>query len=101
MTVKTQTGRECHDPLSLLAGFLFLFYLYDFAAIVKTAFGANGVRQAHGAAVGAGNEIASYQGILRATAVTAAFGVLALGMWGHGTFSFYIHQTGGSPSVWL
>jgi hypothetical protein len=83
---------------ALLAGFLFFLDLNNFTAIVETAAGANGVRQAHRTAVGAGNDVSSHQSILGASAITAALGVLALGMWGHGTFSFYMHQTGVCPS---
>jgi hypothetical protein len=41
------------------------------------------VRKAAGAAIGARNQIAGYQGILRTAAVTAALRVFALWMWGH------------------
>ena len=47
------------------------------------AIGANGVRQAHGTAIGAGNEIAGLQGIVGAAAIAAALGMFGLGMWCH------------------
>ena len=84
LELKTQTGRECHDPFcALLSGFLFLLDLDHFTAIVKAAIRADGVRKTVGTAIGTGNQVAGYQRILRAAAVTAAFRVLALWMWGH------------------
>jgi len=49
----------------------------DFAAFVVAAVGAHLVRHAHGAAVGAGDRVASLQGVVRPAAVAAALGMLA------------------------
>lgn len=48
-----------------------------------TAFRADRVRQAHGAAIRAGYQIARLNGVMGASAVAAAFGVFTLWMWGH------------------
>ncbi len=76
MGIKTQTGRDSHDPFgfytksetardrSLLGGFLFLLNLNNFAAVVETAFRADGMRKAHGTAVGTGNGVHRCQRIL-------------------------------------
>jgi hypothetical protein len=83
-------GRESHDPFcrnsisrQLLGGFLFFLNLNNFATIVEAAFRADGVRKAHGTAVGTGNSVYRGQRILRAAAVTASLRVFALWMWGH------------------
>jgi hypothetical protein len=47
------------------------------------AFRANGVREAHRTAIGAGNEIAGLQGIVGAAAIAASLGMFGLGMWCH------------------
>ena len=83
-SLKTQTGRDGHDPFcALRSGFLFLLDLDDLSAIVETAIGANSMRQAHGTAVRAGDEVARQQGVLRAAAIAAALRMFALWMWGH------------------
>ena len=70
MAIKTQTGRECHDPfcgrskVALFSGLLFFLNLNNFAALVVTAIRANGVGQALGSAIGAGDSIYCGQGIL-------------------------------------
>ena len=76
MGIKTQTGRDSHDPFgfytksetardrSLLSGFLFLLHLNNFAAIVETAFRADGMWKTHGTAVGTGDGIHRGQRIL-------------------------------------
>ena len=94
-------GRDSHDPFcrnranrSLLSGFLFFFDLNYFASIIEAAFRANSVRKAHGAAIGAGYGVYRGQCVLRATAVAASFGVLALGMWGHWYF-LLLHTSDG------
>jgi hypothetical protein len=80
-----------------LLGFLFFLDLNDFAAVIKATGGTHGVREAPGTAIGANDGIDCRHGVLRAAAVAAALGMFALGMWGHETFSFYIHQTGMRP----
>ena len=94
-TFKTQTGRVRHDPRGLdemtsSLRFLLLFFLYfdNFAALIKTAVGTDGVRKAHGTAVRAGGQVAGLQSIVCAAHVAAALRVFALWMWGHETFSF-------------
>ena len=72
-TFKTQTGRVRHDPLRSLSLFLFFLYFDNFTAFIETAVGTNGVRKAHRTAVGAGGQVASLQGIVRAAIVAAAF----------------------------
>ena len=94
-------GRDSHDPfcrnsasLFLLGGFLFLLDLDNFAPVVEAAFRADGVRQAHGTAIGTGNGIHRCQRILRTAAVTASLGMFALGMWGHWYF-LLLHTSNG------
>jgi len=96
--IKTQTDRERHDPFCkdgvsrpLLAGFLFFFDLNNFAPVIKAAFRANGVRKAHGTAIGACNGVHCCQCVLRTAAVAAPLGMFALGMWGHLYFLLYTY----------
>jgi hypothetical protein len=63
---------------------LFSFLSDDFATFVVTAFRADGVRQAHLAAVAAGYKVAGFQGVMGATAITATLGKFSLWMWWHG-----------------
>jgi hypothetical protein len=82
--VKTQTRREGHGARAFQGLFLLIFFDFDyFAALVVPAFGANGVGQAHLAAVGAGSQISGGQRIVRAAAVATAFGMFTLGLRGH------------------
>jgi hypothetical protein len=53
--------------------FLFFLDLDHFTTFVETAVGTDGVRKAHGTAVGAGCEVAGLEGIVRAAVVAAAF----------------------------
>ena len=70
MAIKTQTGRECHDPFcgrnkaALFGGLLFFLDLNDFASLVVTAVRANGVRQALVSTIGAGDSVYCGQGVL-------------------------------------
>ena len=67
-----------------LLGFLFIFFdLDDLTALVLTAIRADGVRQAHGAAIRAGHQIARLKCVMRAATIAAAFGVLTFWLWGH------------------
>jgi len=85
-------GRDSHDPFCetmqtfLLSGLLFLLNLDNFTPVVETAFRADGVRQAHGTAIGTDNGVHRRQRILRTAAVTASLGMFALWMWGHEYF---------------
>ena len=97
---KTQTGRDCHDPFWLFSRFLFFFDLVDFASFEVSAVRADDVRQALVPAIGAGNQVRGNQRILRAAAIPASFGMFALWMWGHETFSF-IHTSDGRVPVWI
>jgi hypothetical protein len=96
-TIKTQTGRECHDPFcgrnenALFSGLLFFLDLNDFAAFVVTAIRANRVGQALGSAIGAGDCIYRGQCVLRTAAITASLGMFALWMWGHEYFLLYTY----------
>lgn len=56
-----------------------------------SAVGADGVGQAHGSAVGAQGEVAGLQGIVGAAVVAASLRVFAFWMWGHSTFSLFLH----------
>lgn len=85
---------------SLFVGLLFFLDLNDFASLEIAAIGAHEVRQAFVSAVGANDKIRQRQGVLRTAAVTASFGMFALGMWGHETFSF-IHTSDGQEPVWV
>jgi hypothetical protein len=102
--------RDSHDPFCrnntsrfLLSGFLFFLNLNNFASVIEAALGTNGVRKAHGTAIGTGNGVYRGQRILRATAVTASLGMFALWMWGHFLLSpfTYIRRAHVGPSVWL
>ena len=88
--IKTQTGRVRHDPFAregaaspLRFLFLFFFDLDNFTAFVETAVGTHGVRQAHGTAVRAGGQVASFQRIMSTAHVAATLGMFAFWMWGH------------------
>src|SRR3990172_1782473 len=92
--LKTQTGRVRHDPhwgegaTPLFRLLLFLLYFDHFASFIKAAVGADGVRQAHGAAVRAGGQVAGLEGIVGAAHIAAALRVFTFWMWGHSTYSF-------------
>ena len=58
---------------SLLSLFLFLLHFDDFAAFIKATIRTDGVRKAHGTAVGTGSQIARLQGVVRAAHIAAAF----------------------------
>ncbi len=77
------------------SGFLLLFCDFDyFASFVETTFGANGMRQAHGTAIAAGGQIARFEEVVGATAITAAFGNFTF--WQRGHVSFSLIQASGS-----
>jgi hypothetical protein len=57
----------------LLTLLFFFFHFEHFAPFVKTTIGANSVRQAHGSAIGASNQIPCLQSIMSAPAITATF----------------------------
>ena len=59
----------------------------NFASLVETTFGANRMRQAHGATVRADVQIARFEEIVGTTAVTAAFGNFTFWQRGHESFS--------------
>ena len=63
--IKTQTGRDSHDPLGLpvklLAGFLFFLDLNDFASVVEAARWAHVVGQPGFAALRAGLDLGQVQ----------------------------------------
>lgn len=65
-----ETRARLTPPLRFL--FLFLFDLDDFAAFVVPAVGADGMRQAHGAAVRACGEVPGLQGIVCAAVIPPA-----------------------------
>jgi len=58
------------------------------AALVEAAVGANGVGQAHLAAVGAGDRVARRERVVRPAAVAAALGMLAFRKWRHAVLTF-------------
>ncbi len=68
--IKTQTGRECHDPFcgqnktGLFSGLLFFLDLNNFASLVVAAVRANSVGQAFVSAIGAGDCVYRGQGVL-------------------------------------
>jgi len=62
---------------------ILLFDFDDFAALVLSALGADGVGQAHFAAIGAGDQVLGLQGIVGAAAVTATLRMFTLWMRGH------------------
>lgn len=62
--IKTQTGRDCHDPFWLFSRFLFFFDLVDFASFEVSAVRADDVRQALVPAIGAGNQVGGNQRVL-------------------------------------
>jgi uncharacterized membrane protein len=55
----------------------------DFAALILSALGADGVGQAHFAAIRAGDKVLGLQGIVGAAAVAAALRMFTLWMRGH------------------
>ena len=62
----------------------FLFIDFDhFAALVVSATSANSVRQAHGAAIAARNQIARRECVVGAASVATTLGYFSLGLWGH------------------
>jgi len=63
--------------------FLLFFHVDDFAAFIVSAFWADGMRQAHLAAVAALGQGSRGQSIMGAPAVAATLGMFALWMWGH------------------
>jgi hypothetical protein len=67
----------------LFSLFLFLLHFNNFTAFVKAAVGTDGVRKAHGTAVGTCSQVARHQSIMCAAHVAAALGMFALWMWGH------------------
>ncbi len=86
------------------AQFVFSGYLLvvgdfeNFAPFIITTFGANGMRQAHGTAVGAGGQIAGFQSVVGAAAITATFGNFSFWQRGHESFSL-IQASGFLPDV--
>ena len=76
----------------LLRVLLFFLDLDHFAAHVLPAVRADRVRKSHRAAVGASHKIAPLQSIMGASAIAAALGMFALGMWGH-YFLLYISSS--------
>ncbi len=85
-----QADRVVHGPHGWV---LFFFDGYDFAALVMTAFGADSVRQAHLAAVAAGNQIAGGQGIMRPAAIPAALTEFTFRLRGHNlTPNFFLYR---------
>jgi hypothetical protein len=67
----------------LLRLFLFLLHFDNFTAFVEAAVGTDGVRKAHGTAVGTSDKVASLESIMGATHIAAALRMFALWMWGH------------------
>jgi hypothetical protein len=63
--------------------FFLLFHADHFTAFVMTAFGADGVRQAHLAAVAASDQIACCQGVVRPAAIPAALTEFPFRLRGH------------------
>jgi tetrahydromethanopterin S-methyltransferase subunit D len=87
VTTHLQAGERIPPLLSLL---LFLLDLNDFASFVEAAVGTDSMRQTHGAAIGAGDQVAGLEGVMGAAVVAAALRVFALWMWGHSTFSLIL-----------
>jgi len=74
-------------------GLLLFFDCDDFAALVVTAVGADGVRQALLAAVAARNQVARRQGVVRPAAVPAALTEFPFRLRGHElTPIFYLYR---------
>jgi hypothetical protein len=63
---------------------LFFFDFEDFPPFVVSAARADGMRQAHLAAVAAGDQVAGFQRIVSATAIAAPAGKLTFWLWWHG-----------------
>jgi hypothetical protein len=79
-----EAGRDVHGPAICLFFLLgFFFNIYHFTALVMTAVGANGVRQAHLTAVAALYQVARFQRVMGTPAIAATGGVFSLWMWGH------------------
>ena len=57
------------------------------------------MRQTHGSAVGAGGEVAGFEGVVRAAHVAAALRVFALWMWGHSVFLLVFTQNKGEAML--
>ena len=70
-----------------------------FAALIVAAIGTDRVRQAHRTAVRAGHQVARFQSIVRATTIAAAFGMFALGLWGHFVLLIDMQPPGAEPGV--
>jgi hypothetical protein len=64
-------------------GRLVFFYFNYFTTLILPAVGANGVRQAFLATVGAGGEVHGLHSIVGTAAVAATFRMFTLWMWGH------------------
>jgi hypothetical protein len=62
--VNVTTRFAGEKELTLFSGLLFFFDLNDFAALIVTAVGANGVGQALVSAIGAGDCVYRGQGVL-------------------------------------
>jgi hypothetical protein len=62
---------------------LILLDFDDFAAFILSAFGADGMRQAFFATIGAGNQVVDLQGIVGAATITATLRMFTLWMRGH------------------
>ena len=63
---------------------LLFFHVHHFTAFVEAAVGAHRVGQAHLAAVGSDDRVASGERVVRPAAVAPAFGGLAFRKWRHG-----------------
>jgi len=57
---------------ALLRLFLFLLHFDNFTTFIETAVGTNGVRKAHGTAVGTGGQVARLQSVMRSAIIAAA-----------------------------
>jgi len=64
--------------------FFLFFFGDDFTTLVMTAIGTDRMRQAHLTAVAARDQVAGFEGIVRAPPVPASLGKLAFWLWGHG-----------------
>ncbi len=80
----------------LLWVLLFFFDFKHFSALIMSAVRADRVRQAHRTAIGTRNQITRFQCVMGTATIATAFGMFALGMWGH-DFLLYIQRTGKRP----
>jgi len=64
--------------------FFLFFFGNDFSTLVVTAIGTDCMRQAHLTAVTASDQVAGFEGVVRAPSVPASLGKLPFWLWGHG-----------------